>query len=181
MNSITKKMYVPFLGLLFMVFGGCKSSQNTSNSLMSDSLEAKATISTSHPNIAELFSSSLGYAIFPNVGKGAYVIGAASGNGTVYQKGKLIGYADMKQVDIGLQIGGKAFIEVIFFQTQAALDRFKTGSYELSANASAILLEEGASKSVDFQDGVGVVTKSKAGAMAGISVGGQKFEFFPAK
>jgi len=94
---------------------------------------------------------------------------------------KLDRYADMKQVDIGLQIGGKAFIEVIFFQTQAALDRFKTGSYELSANASAILLEEGASKSVDFQDGVGVVTKSKAGAMAGISVGGQKFEFFPAK
>jgi lipid-binding SYLF domain-containing protein len=179
MNSITKNIYIPVLGLLFIVFSGCKSSQNTSNELVSDSLEAKATISKNHPNIAELFSNSVGYAIFPNVGKGAYVIGAASGNGTVYQNGKLIGYADMKQVDIGLQIGGKAFIEVIFFQTQAALDRFKGESYELSGNVSAVLLEEGVSKSVDFQDGVGVVTKSKAGAMAGISVGGQRFEFFP--
>jgi len=181
MNSITKKMYFPVLGLIFIVFAGCKSSQNTSDSLMSDSMEAKVTISKSHPNIAELFSKSAGYAIFPNVGKGAYVIGAASGNGTVYQNGRLTGYSNLKQLDVGLQIGGKAFIEVIFFQTQAALDHFKQGNFELAANASAVILEEGVSKSVDFRDGVGVVTKSKAGAMAGISVGGQKFEFFPAK
>ena len=181
MNSITKKMYIPVLVLIFSLLAGCGSSQNTSDSLMSDSLEAKTTISKSHPNIAELFSTSAGYAIFPNVGKGAYVIGAASGNGTVYQNGKLTGYSNLKQLDVGLQIGGKAFIEVIFFQTQAALDHFKQGNFELAANASAVILEEGVSKSVDFRDGVGVVTKSKAGAMAGISVGGQKFEFFPAK
>ena len=181
MNSITKKIYMPILALTFILFAGCGSSQNTSDSLMSDSLQAKATISNSHPKIAELFSSSAGYAIFPNVGKGAYIIGAASGNGTVYQNGNLTGYSNLKQLDVGLQIGGKAFIEVIFFQTQAALNEFKQGNFELSANASAVLLEEGVSKSVDFQDGVGVVTKSKAGAMAGISVGGQKFEFFPAQ
>jgi len=181
MNSIIKKMYLPVLALIFILLAGCGSSQNTSDSLMSDSLEAKATISKSHPKIAELFSNSVGYAIFPNVGKGAYVIGAASGNGTVYQNGKLTGYSNLKQLDVGLQIGGKAFIEVIFFQTQAALDHFKQGNFELAANASAVILEEGVSKSVDFRDGIGVVTKSKAGAMAGISVGGQKFEFFPAQ
>jgi len=174
-------MYLPVLALIFILVAGCGSTQNTSDSLKSDSLEAKTTISKSHPNIAELFSSSVGYAIFPNVGKGAYVVGAASGNGTVYQKGKLTGYSNLKQLDIGLQIGGKAFIEVIFFQTQAALDHFKQGNFELAANASAVILEEGVSKSVDFRDGIGVVTKSKAGAMAGISVGGQKFEFFPAQ
>jgi lipid-binding SYLF domain-containing protein len=181
MNSIIKKMFIPVLGLIFIVFAGCKSTQNTSDSLKLDSLEAKAAISNSHPNIAELFSTSVGYAIFPNVGKGAYVIGAASGNGTVYQNGKLTGYSNLKQLDVGLQIGGKAFIEVIFFQTQAALNHFKQGNFELAANVSAVILEEGVSKSVDFRDGFGVVTKPKAGAMAGISVGGQKFEFFPAQ
>ena len=181
MNSLTKKMYLPFLGILFLAFGGCKSAQNNSNSIVSDSMEAKASVSKNQPNISALFANSVGYAIFPNVGKGAYVIGAASGNGTVYQNGKLIGYADMKQVDIGLQIGGKAFIEVMFFQTQEALDRFKGGNFELSGDISAVIIEEGASKTVDFQDGVGVITKAKAGAMAGISVGGQKFEYFPTK
>jgi lipid-binding SYLF domain-containing protein len=171
------KLLKPFLALLVVVMSSCGATQTTSADIMADSNKAKTTISKSHPQVAELFNSSVGYAIFPNVGKGAYIIGAASGHGTVYQKGTLIGYSSLKQVDVGLQAGGKAYIEVIFFQTQAALDRFKSGSYELSGNASAVLLEEGVSQDVEFRDGVGVVTKPKAGAMAGISVGGQKFEF----
>jgi len=165
------------MSVMVLLLVSCGSSKNTSGDIMVDSKDAMTNISTNHPNIADLFENSVGYAIFPNVGKGAYIIGAASGNGTVYQNGSLIGYASMKQVDVGLQAGGKAFIEVIFFQTQDALNRFKSGSYELSANASAVLLEEGISRDVEFRDGVGVVTKPKAGAMAGISVGGQKFEY----
>ncbi len=181
MKTFKSIVAIPLLALLVIVMASCGSSKNTSADIMIDSRDAKATISKSHPNIAELFDTSVGYAIFPNVGKGAYIIGAASGNGTVYEKGTLVGYASLKQVDVGLQAGGKAFIEVIFFQTQDALNRFKKGSYELSGNASAVLLEEGVSRDVEFRDGVGVVTKPKAGAMAGISVGGQKFEFDPIK
>ena len=177
MKTFKSSIKIPILTLLVVVMASCGSSKNTSADIMVDSKDAKATISKSNPNVAELFDTSVGYAIFPNVGKGAYIIGAASGNGTVYEKGTLVGYASLKQVDVGLQAGGKAFIEVIFFQTQDALNRFKSGSYELSGNASAVLLEEGVSRDVEFRDGVGVVTKPKAGAMAGISVGGQKFEF----
>ncbi len=178
MKTINKKLLIPTLmSVMVLLLVSCGSSQNTSGDIMADSRDAKATVSANNPNIAALFNNSVGYAIFPNVGKGAYIIGAASGNGTVYQNGTLIGYSSLKQVDIGLQAGGKAFIEVIFFQTQEALNSFKKGNYELSANASAVLLEEGVSKDVEFRDGVGVVTKAKAGAMAGISVGGQKFEF----
>lgn len=178
MKTINKKLLIPTLmSVMVLLLVSCGSSQNTSGDIMADSRDAKATVSANNPNIAALFNNSVGYAIFPNVGKGAYIIGAASGNGTVYQNGTLIGYSSLKQVDIGLQAGGKAFIEVLFFQTQEALNSFKKGNYELSANASAVLLEEGVSKDVEFRDGVGVVTKAKAGAMAGISVGGQKFEF----
>ena len=181
MKTLKINVFKPVLILLILIMASCGSSKNTSADIMIDSKEAKASISEKHPNIAELFNNSLGYAIFPNVGKGAYIIGAASGNGTVYENGVLVGYSSMKQVDVGLQAGGKAFIEVIFFQTEDAFNRFKGGSYELSGNASAVLLEEGVSREVEFRDGVGVVTMPKAGAMAGISVGGQKFEFTPLK
>jgi lipid-binding SYLF domain-containing protein len=177
MNTLKSSFAKPFLALLVVVMASCGSSKNNSGDIMADSRDAKATITQDHSNIAQLFDNSVGYAIFPNVGKGAYVIGAASGNGTVYENGSLIGYASMKQVDVGLQIGGKAFIEVIFFKTQDALNEFKQGNYELSGSISAVLLEKGISRDVEFRDGVGVVTKPKAGAMAGISVGGQKFEF----
>lgn len=163
--------------VLLLVLASCGASKLSEDQLVSDSMKAKATISDGHQNMQQLFSTSAGYAIFPNAGKGAYIIGGASGNGTVYENGTLIGYSDMKQIDIGLQAGGKAFIEVIFFQTQDALNEFKNGSYSLSGNASAVIIQKGASREISFEDGVGIATMPKAGAMAGISVGGQKFEF----
>lgn len=165
------------LSLIFLA--SCGSMRNNEETLIADSREARETLSQKYAEVAELFSDSYAYAIFPNVGKGAYIIGGSSGNGTVYEEGRLVGYADMKQVDVGLQAGGKAFVEVVFFEDQETLEDFKDGSYELAANASAVILEEGVSRDVDFQEGVAVVTMPKAGAMAGVSVGGQRFDFHP--
>ncbi|MDX1701844.1 MAG: lipid-binding SYLF domain-containing protein, partial [Melioribacteraceae bacterium] len=103
------------------------------NTLLRDASAAKSEMISADEDLAELFSTSEGYAIFPNVGKGAYIIGGASGNGVVFDGSTMIGYANLKQVDVGLQVGGKAYREVLFFKTQEALDRFKNGEYELSA------------------------------------------------
>lgn len=177
----TTNIYASLFALVFLVFASCGSASKTGEDLLSDAREERRTIEQNYPDVAELFETSAGYAIFPNVGKGAYVIGGASGNGAVYENGNHVGYADLKQVDVGLQLGGKAFVEVLFFENQAALEDFKDGSYELSANASAVALEEGVSRNINFQDGVAVVTMPKAGAMAGISVGGQRFTYQPAQ
>lgn len=174
-NNFFKSVLV----LLVLVLASCGSSKKTGDDLVTDARQEKAMIEREHPMMAEYFNSAVGYAIFPNVGKGAYIIGGASGNGVVYENGNMVGYADLKQVDVGLQIGGKAFVEVLFFENDQALQNFKSGSYELSANASAIILDEGFSRDLEFQDGVAIVTVPKGGAMAGISVGGQRFEFTP--
>lgn len=169
------------LVMLFTVLllASCGSAKKTGDDLVADAREERTTIEREYPAMANYFNDSAGYAIFPNVGKGAYIIGGASGNGAVYENGNLVGYADLKQVDVGLQLGGKAFVEVLFFETEDALERFKSGSYELGANASAVILDKGFSRDLDFQDGVAVVTVPKGGAMAGISVGGQRFDFTP--
>ena len=179
MKTNINNIFKPFVALVFLVVASCGTMEKTGEDLVTDSQNTRATVVANHPEVGELFNEAVGYAIFPNAGKGAYIIGGASGNGTVYQNGNLIGYADMKQVDIGLQAGGKAFVEILFFENQQALDDFKNGEYELSANASAVILEKGISKEINFEEGVAVVTMPKAGAMAGISVGGQKFEFRP--
>lgn len=180
MKVLNNKFYVPFLTLIMLVFvASCGSMKNTEQDLMSDAQDARNTIQTDFPNAANMFDEAEAYVIFPNVGKGAYIIGGASGNGVVYQNGNVIGYADLKQVDIGLQAGGKSFIEVLFFEDQGTLDRFKQGTYELDASASAVILEKGVSRNLEFQDGVSIITVPKAGAMAGVSVGGQRFGFTP--
>ncbi|WP_081212455.1 lipid-binding SYLF domain-containing protein [Salegentibacter sediminis] len=164
--------------MLFISIISCgPGNMGDGDTLRQDAMEAKQAMTQADDNLQELFNTSVGYAVFPNVGKGAYIIGGASGNGIVYENGTMIGYADLKQVDIGLQAGGKAYREVLFFKTEEALDDFKDGEYELSANASAVIVEKGKSKTIKFQDGVGVATMPKAGAMAGVSVGGQSFQF----
>ncbi|MDT0642227.1 lipid-binding SYLF domain-containing protein [Zunongwangia sp. F363] len=177
MKTIAKKLSIPMLFLMVLGITGCGSMSTSPDKLVNDAQKAQEAMIEAQPDLQEMFQTSAGYAIFPNVGKGAYILGGASGNGVLYDNGTVEGYTEMKQLDIGFQIGGKAYREVIFFQTDSALEDFKSGDYELTANASAVIIEKGRSKSVDFQDGVGVAIMPKAGAMAGVSVGGQKFEY----
>ena len=167
------------IAYLLFLFAGLAVTAQTSEDrrIISDAERAKQTLIQEDPGIKDLFNNSVGYAIFPNVGKGAYIVGGASGNGAVYQNDKLIGMTDLKQLDVGLQLGGQAFIQVLFFKTKDALDQFKEGNFKLSGTASAVALDNGRAKSVEFRDGVGVVTMPKAGAMVEVSVGGQKFNF----
>ncbi len=125
------------------------------------------------------FVKAAGYVVFPNVGKGGFIIGGAHGNGHVYEKGKLIGYASLTQVTVGAQVGGQEFSEVIFFETKEALAKFKESGFAMSAQLSAVVAAEGTSKNAKYVDGVMIFTRAKQGLMAEASVGGQKFKFEP--
>src|SRR4029453_8039357 len=78
-----------------------------------------------------------GYALFPTIGKGGLGVGAAHGSGRVYAKGKHIGDTTMNQVSVGLQAGGQAFSQIIFFEDQRALEEFTSGNFEFGANVQA--------------------------------------------
>ena len=93
-----------------------------------------------------LIDNSAGYAVFPNVGKGGFIVGGAHGKGCVFEKGKVTGHATMTQASIGAQAGGQSFAEIIVFQSPTALNNFKSGNFEMSAGMSAVVASEGASK-----------------------------------
>jgi lipid-binding SYLF domain-containing protein len=142
-----------------------------------DSKEAKVAFLKSDASMQRLFDNSYAYAIFPNVGKGAVVVGGAGGNGIVYHHGKIIGQANMVQATVGAQAGGEAYREVIFFENKDALDRFKDNKVEFSGQVSAVVVKSGASANVKYREGVSVFTEEKGGLMAEASVGGQKFTY----
>lgn len=174
------KTFLSHFSLIFIVlafFSGPVHAQDEKKEFLDDVKKAKAAFIDKEPAMSKYFAVAEGYAIFPNVGKGAYIIGGAAGNGAVYENGHLVGMAKLRQVDVGAQIGGQAFSQVLLFDNEAALRRFKNGNFEITANASAVVLEEGVAKSIEFRDGVAIVTLPKAGAMVEISVGGQKFEY----
>jgi lipid-binding SYLF domain-containing protein len=154
-----------------------RAQTNKEKSLNQDCDTAKAEFIRTDPSLSKIFATAAGYVIFPNVGKGAVGVGGASGNGIVYEKGKMIGKAKLSQVSVGFQVGGQAYRELIFFETQEALDRFKKNKVELSAQASAVAATAGASANAKYSDGVMIYTQQKGGLMYEASVGGQKFKF----
>ncbi len=145
--------------------------------LANDCAEAKQDFITTDGLISNLFTNAYGYVIFPNVGKGGIGIGGAAGNGIVYERGVVMGKAQLTQVSIGFQFGGQVYREVIFFETKADLDRFKENKIEFSAQASAVALTAGASANVRYSDGVMIFTQQKGGLMYEASIGGQKFNY----
>lgn len=131
------------------------------------------------PSLKTFINNSAGYAVFPNVGKGGLIVGGAHGDGLLFEKGKVTGEVSMTQASIGAQIGGQTFAEVIFFEDAAAVNNFKGGKYEMSAEISAVAAAEGASQAAKYVQGVAVFTMPKKGLMAQASIGGQKFTFTP--
>lgn len=131
------------------------------------------------PSMATFFDSAYGYAVFPEVAKGAAGIGAAHGEGVVYESGSMVGTTTLTQGTIGAQLGGQTYSEIIFFEDQATLESFKQGDVELSAQASAVAASDGASANADYDAGVAVFTLDQSGLMFEASIGGQKFTFTP--
>jgi lipid-binding SYLF domain-containing protein len=158
-----------------------KAQDGSQERIIEDSRKAKAAFLKADPSMENLFKNSSGYAIFPNVGKGAIGVGGAAGKGTVYEKGKPVGIAKMVQVTVGAQAGGQAYREVIFFQNKDALDRFMQNKVEFSGQASAIAAKAGASANANYRDGVVVFSQEKGGLMLEASLGGQKFSYQPLK
>jgi lipid-binding SYLF domain-containing protein len=147
---------------------------------------------------AAFFDSCYGYAVFPTVGKGGLIVGAAHGNGHVYEKGKYIGNTSVNQLSVGFQAGGQAYSEIVFFEDKRALDEFTRGNFEFEAGVSAVAITAaaggtagttGASANASggkkdattvggsYYKGLAVFTIVKGGAMFEASVAGQKFTF----
>ena len=131
------------------------------------------------PRTARFFDNAYGYAVFPTIGKGAFIIGAAKGSGLVYEKGEIVGRVTLAQGTVGLQAGGQTYSQIIFFADRVALDSLTDNQLRFSGTASAVAANKGASAAVDYQGGVSVFTMGETGLMLEASMGGQKFIFEP--
>jgi lipid-binding SYLF domain-containing protein len=161
-----------------------------------DRLEVQSTLVSfaESKKVDAFFDKCFAVVIFPTVGKGGLGIGGAHGSGFAFREGKLVGEVKMTQVTFGLQAGGQAFSQVIFFEDERAFRQFSDGNFELGAQASAVALTAGANASAStaggasaganeeqaktkYTDGMAIFTLAKGGLMYEASVGGQKFKY----
>ena len=145
----------------------------------------------------DFFEKCYGYAIFPTIAKGGIGFGGAHGKGKVYAKGKHVGDTTMSQVTFGLQLGGQAYSQVIFFEDKRAYKEFINGNFEFGAQATAVAITAGASATASttgtsagtsggqndadtvgkYHKGLAVFTVAKGGLMYEASIGGQQYTY----
>ena len=161
---------------------GCSTAPKNEGDAAKLANNAKAELANykvKDPTVQALLDKSVGYAIFPDIGKGGWIIGGSYGRGEVYEKDKHIGYADIKGVSAGFQWGAQNFSELLIFMSQAEMDKFKSGEFSLGANVSAVALASGAAAATDPNKGVIALVDTKGGLMAEAAVGGQQMKFQP--
>ena len=146
----------------------------------------------------EFFNKAYGYAVYPTIGKGGLVIGAAHGKGLVYLNNKKVGKTSMTQLSIGFQLGGQVYSQIVFFQDKRSFDEFTSGNFEFAAGASAVALTAAAQAQVGssgisssqgtdssstkqnkviYHKGMAVMTLTKGGLMYEAALAGQKYSY----
>lgn len=161
---------------------GCSTAPKNESKTAQLEVNAKAAMESfkiKDPSLAKLLDKSVGYAIFPDIGKAGWILGGSYGKGEVYEAGKKIGYADVSEVSAGFQWGAQNFSQLIIFLKQEDLDNFKKGQFALGANASAVALTAGAAATTDPSKGVIAIVDTKGGLMAEAAIGGQRLRFSP--
>lgn len=168
---------------------------------MADEYEDTVDIFKNAGASGNFFSNSYGYALFPTIGKGGIGIGAAHGSGRVYEQGKYVGDTTMNQLSIGLQLGGQAYSQIVFFEDKRSFDEFTSGNFEFSADANAVAITAAASASAStggssagasggkkdattagkYHKGMAVFTVAKGGLMYQAVLAGQKYKYTPKK
>ena len=177
LQKISMLKSVLILSMAFISMSSSAQSNKKDRRLVEDSRDAIKDFIHTDSLMKNLFSGAYGYAVFPKVGKGAFIVGGAGGDGAIFQGDTAIGRAKMSQLTVGVQAGGQAYREVIFFQDKETLDRFKENKIEFSAQVSAVAAKEGGSANAKYANGLMIFTQQIEGLMFEASVGGQKFAF----
>ena len=173
-----KKIFASILALsvLLGASAGFAWDPNEVSDLHAKAQEALTAFKEKDPGIQGFIDAAAGYVVIPTVAKGGIGIGGARGKGLLYENGEHTAVVTLTQLTIGFQWGGQAYSEFIFFETDADLEDFRRGNYELGAQASAVAVTVGASADANYASGVAVFTQAKGGLMYEATVGGQKFK-----
>jgi lipid-binding SYLF domain-containing protein len=148
--------------------------------LHAEVLAALKELKKKHPEIEKVLKESAGYAVVPQIGRAALVLGGAYGIGEVFVKDRVIGYAAIIEMTIGVQVGGTTFHEMVVFNDEGALKRFKAGKFAFAADAAVEIVKAGAQASHGFGGSSQIYLFAEGGMLLDLAIGGQKFVFKPA-
>ena len=106
------------------------------------------------------------------------MVGAQTGNGVLFEHGKVAGYYNISAASFGLQAGAQAFSYALFFMSPGALAYIhKSDGWALGTGPSVVVVDQGESRETNtatLSHDVYAFPFGEKGLMAGIDIKGSK-------
>ncbi|TVM36540.1 YSC84-related protein [Oceanidesulfovibrio marinus] len=119
-----------------------------------------------------------GILVFPEVVKGAFIVGGQGGEGELLANGKVQGYYNTIQLSVGLQAGAQKYGYALFFMTDEALQwLYDTDGWEVGSGPNVVVIDQGAAASAtttSLHSDIYAFFFDMKGLMAGIDLQGTK-------
>jgi len=116
--------------------------------------------------------------VFPDLKKGAFIVGAQFGYGALRRGSTTIGYYRTSAASYGLQAGVKKFGYALFFMTPSALAYLEnSGGWAIGTGPSVVVVDQGAARSLtttNLRSDVYAFVFDQKGLMAGLGIEGSK-------
>src|SRR4051812_38756584 len=142
--------------------------------------KALADLYKSKPEAAAVIKGAPGYAVFDNNGIHLLLLATSRGNGVVVSnKGATPFFMKLRTIGAGPGLGVKDYRVIFVFKTVAAMNKFKDGGWDSTAEADAAAKTKksggAAAATGSSVDDVQIYTITKKGVALQATLGGTKF------
>jgi lipid-binding SYLF domain-containing protein len=176
--TVEKARFMCFFVMASLVFvvSPCFAAQESMEEQVQQTIQRFQDV---EPQTTKHFDTAHGYMVFPRIEKGAAIVGAAYGEGLVYEKKELVGRAKMTHLTLGVQAGGGTYSEVIFFESEAVMNQFR--EKETIASKQACTHGPHDTNSINMSDrpGLAIYTLNRTGGFLEASAGTKTVTFIP--
>ena len=125
-----------------------------------------------------LGAKAKGVLVFPEIRKGAFIVGAQYGYGALIKGGITAGYYRTGAASYGLQAGVKKFGYALFFMTDSGLSYLDaSGGWAIGTGPSLVVVDQGLARSLtttSLRADVYAFVFDQRGLMGGIGIEGSK-------
>jgi lipid-binding SYLF domain-containing protein len=153
-------------------------AQPSAGKLLVESRSALDELYATEPRARFLARHARAVLIFPSILKGAFVVGAQSGEGVLFTGGRPSGYYNISAASFGLQAGGQKFSTAMFFMNDRALNYLSnSGGWAVGSAPNIVIVNTGATlvaSTTNLTQDVYIVPFGQKGLMAGIDIHASK-------
>jgi lipid-binding SYLF domain-containing protein len=144
----------------------------------SNASSALAALYSQNPAAKALRAKARAVLVFPDIRKGAFIVGAQYGYGALRKRGRTVAYYRTGAASYGFQAGVKQFGYALFFMTDAALNYLNaSGGWAIGTGPSLVVVDQGMARSLtttSLRADVYAFVFDQKGLMGGVGIEGSK-------